>query len=153
LAGSTVVDSPATLPVHGVPRFAVATEGVTPMPKTIPAADAPERLSELLGWVERGDEVILERHGEPAFVIVPPGIYAELLGLREAQRRATDLAELRRLRERVRARNQDLTDEQANEWADRFVAEAFEGLIASGSVRLAPRHVEDPDASDGDGAP
>jgi prevent-host-death family protein len=122
------------------------------MPKTVPAADAPERLSELLGWVERGDEVILERHGEPAFVIVPAGTYAELLGLRDAQRRASDLAELRRLRERVRAQNQDLTNEQAEEWADRFVAEAFEGLVASGSIRLAPRHRDDPTASDGDGA-
>lgn len=39
------------------------------MPKTISTTDAAERLPELLDWVERGDDVIIERSGEPAFVI------------------------------------------------------------------------------------
>ncbi len=48
----------------------------------------------------------------------------ELLDYRDRQNRMADLAALRSLRERVRAQNQDLTDDDAQEWADRFVAES-----------------------------
>lgn len=119
------------------------------MTKTISAADATARLPELLGWVEHGDDVILERHGEPAFVILPAGAYAELLNLRDLQRRVADVAELRAIRARVRAQNHDLTNAEAVDWADRFVAEAFEGIATSGTRR---RPSSDPDSIEGSGA-
>lgn len=63
-----------------------------------------------------------------------------------------DLASLRALRERVRAQNQDLTDDEANDWSDRFVIEAFEGLVASGAVRFAVNEPDNPEGAGDSGA-
>ena len=103
------------------------------MTKTISTSDIGERLAELLDSVAGGDEVVLERQGEPAFVIVRA---ADLEALRETQQRWEAFERLEAVRRRVRARNQDLTDEQAEELADRAAHDAIDSLAERGVLRF-----------------
>jgi prevent-host-death family protein len=43
-----------------------------PLP-TIGAYDAKSRLSELLDWVEKGEQIVITRHGKPIARLVPEG--------------------------------------------------------------------------------
>ncbi|MBA2277217.1 MAG: type II toxin-antitoxin system Phd/YefM family antitoxin [Chloroflexia bacterium] len=105
------------------------------MPKTVAANEAKNRLGALLAYVsEEGDEVIVENHGKPKAVIMSIYAYQEVEVLREKQRRADILDRLRALREEVRARNQDLTEDQANALAVRFSREMIDDLAAEGKL-------------------
>jgi prevent-host-death family protein len=91
------------------------------MPKAVSANEAKNRFGSLLGYVDKqDDEVIVESHGKPKAVIMSFSAYTEVLALREQKHRADALAQLRALRAEVRSRNQDLTEDQAAELADRF---------------------------------
>jgi len=93
---------------------------------------------DVLGDVaEGGDEVIVERDGRPTAVVIPFAAYEELRALREGRRRADALERLRSLRDAVRARNQDLSEEQAEAIADRFAHELIDDLASKGVVRFA----------------
>jgi prevent-host-death family protein len=109
------------------------------MPKTVTATDAKNKFGSLVNWVvENSDEVIVENHGEPAVVLISVSEYEGYKAFREVERRKRLLAELTELRERVRARNPDITtDEQAFEIADEIVRDAIDSLVAKGKIRFA----------------
>jgi polyhydroxyalkanoate synthesis regulator phasin len=52
----------------------------------------------------------------------------------DQQRRAEALERLRRLEERIAARNHDLTEEQAQAIADEIVREIIDDLVARGEI-------------------
>ncbi len=105
------------------------------MPKVVSTKEAKDKLSALIGWVrEHEDEVIVERRGEPAAVIISFAEYGRLEAARERQRRAEVLERMSRLRTEVRARNRDLSQEQADELAERFSRELVEDLVREGKV-------------------
>ena len=105
------------------------------MPKTVSANEAKNRLGSLFAYVnEQGDEVIVESHGRPRAVIMSIAAYEETQAMREQKRRADALAELRALREEVLARNLDLTDEQADEFAVRASREMIDDMAARGVI-------------------
>src|SRR5688572_31891441 len=105
------------------------------MPKVVSANEAKQRLGALLGYVgEQGDEVIVERHGRPAAVIISVAAYDEVQALREQKRRADALELLRQVQERVAARNQDISDEEAIEFADRLSHELIDDMAARGEL-------------------
>ena len=103
------------------------------MTKTVSMSEAGERLLELLESVARGDEVILERQGETEFVILRASVFDEL---REAHRRWEAFERLESVRQRVRARNQDLTDAQAEELTHRAAHDAIDSLAERGVLRF-----------------
>ena len=103
------------------------------MTKTISTNDIGEHLAELLDSVAGGDEVVVERHSEPAFVIVRA---ADLEALRELQQRWEAFEHLEAARQRVRARNPDLTDEQAKALPDRAAHDAIDSLAERGILRF-----------------
>jgi PHD/YefM family antitoxin component YafN of YafNO toxin-antitoxin module len=110
---------------------------ITAMPRTITTNDTEDQLRSAITWVEEhGDEVIVETEGHPRAVIMSFADYDRVRALRDRQRREQALAEVRALRKEVRARNQDLTDEEAWELADRFVHEVVEDMAKEGKLRF-----------------
>lgn len=105
------------------------------MPKAVSANEAKNRLGSLLGYVsEQDDEVIVESHGKPKAVIMSIAAYEEVQALREQKRRTDALNELRALRGEVRARNQDLSEQDATALADRVSREFVDDLASKGKI-------------------
>ena len=106
------------------------------MPKTVSASEAKNRLGSLIDWaLNHQDEVIVESYGKPKAVIVPYAEYQNFVELREQSRRQIALAKLEQLRQRVQARNQDLTEEQISALTDRFTREVIRELVEEGKIR------------------
>lgn len=106
------------------------------MPRTIPAEQADETISDVSGWVrDNRAEVIVARDGEPEAVIIPYADYESFQAAKEQRRREAGKT-LRRLREEIAARNADLTDEEAEEIADQATRDAIQGLVDKGKVRF-----------------
>ena len=55
-------------------------------------------------------------------------------GATDQERRTQALERLRRLEERIAARNQDLTEEQAEAIAEEIVSEIIDDLVARGEI-------------------
>lgn len=107
------------------------------MPRTISASEAKNRLGSVVSWVlENQDEVIVESRGAPTVVIMTYKEYEEIKALKERERRQQALERLRKLRADVRARNQDLTDEEADALADRFVRDVIDDMVNEGKIRF-----------------
>ena len=107
------------------------------MAKAVSTTEAKNKLTALIAWVrENQDEVIVESHGQPRAVIISFDEYENLKTLKEQQRRREALEQLERLRERVSARNSDLTEEQAMDIADRFVREVVDEIVEDGNVKF-----------------
>lgn len=77
----------------------------------IGAYDAKSRLSELLDRVERGEQIVITRHGKPIARLVPEGGHDKV-----AARAA--VAELFALGEEIRRRGVNLSDEEIRELRD-----------------------------------
>lgn len=108
------------------------------MTKAVSASEAKNRLGSVVSWVlENEDEVIVENHGEPKVVIMSFTEYQKVKKLKEQERHRQALERLERVRERVRARNQDITTEdQAIEIADQFSREIINSLSEKGKIKL-----------------
>ena len=107
------------------------------MPRSVSANEAKNRFGSLMRYVsDQGDEVIIESHGKPKAVMVSVASFEELERLRDQQRRRDALAELRALRAEVRAQNEDLTEEEALEFAVRASREMIDHLAATGKIRF-----------------
>jgi prevent-host-death family protein len=105
------------------------------MPKTVSANEAKNRLGSLLRYVsQERDEVIVESHGKPKAVIMSVAAYEEMQTLREQKRRTEALEQLRRVQQRVAARNQDLTEEESIEFADRLSHELIDSMAERGEI-------------------
>lgn len=103
--------------------------------KTVSANEAKNRLGSLLGYVsEEGGEVVVESHGKPKAVIMSISAYEEVQELREQRRRADALEQLRTLHARVAIRNQDLTEDEAIEIADKLSHELVDDMAERGDI-------------------
>lgn len=107
------------------------------MPRKVSTTEAKNQLSAMMRAVaENGDDIVVQDHGRPRVAIISMRAYEGLQEWREQERRKNILAEMRDIRARVRARNQDLTPEQADELADRFVREVVEEMVEEGKIRF-----------------
>lgn len=107
------------------------------MPRNVSTTEAKNQLSAMMRAVaENGDDIVVQDHGRPRVAINSMRAYEGLQEWREQERRKNILAEMRDIRARVRARNQDLTPEQADELADRFVREVVEEMVEEGKIRF-----------------
>ena len=108
------------------------------MPRTVSASEAKNRLGAVMAWARaHRDDVVIESRGKPAVVIMPFEQYEELQHLRDQARRQEALARLDALRERVSARNADLSDEAAAELAERAARGMFDDAAQAGRMRFA----------------
>ena len=107
------------------------------MPRTISAREAKNKLGSVVSWVlEHQDEVIVENRGAPTVVIMTYTEYEKVRELKEQDRRRQALNRLRRLRDEVMARNQDLTPEEGDALADEIARDAVNSLVRKGKVRF-----------------
>jgi prevent-host-death family protein len=107
------------------------------MSKTISANEAKNRLGTWIALVSDTDEeIIIERHGKPKAVIMSFDAFEQVKELREQQRREGLLKQLHALREEVRAQNQDLTQDEAEELANRISHDMIDHMAATGKVRF-----------------
>ena len=110
------------------------------MSRTISASEAKTRFGELLAWARKNqDDIIVEHRGRPHAVIISFEQYRRIVELREKARQEEALARLERLRQRLGARNQDLTDEEAAAIADKLSREAMTNLIAQSKIAYPDR--------------
>ncbi len=108
------------------------------MSKTVSATEAKNQLGALMGWVlENKDEVIVESRGKPQVVLIPFEEYEELQNIKEQVRRRQALAKLEKLRDKVRSRNQDLGDQEAEALAQRFTGEVIAEMVKEGKLRFS----------------
>lgn len=77
---------------------------------TVGAFEAKTKLSELLDRVERGEEVVITRHGKPV---------ARLVGDQTSEKAEKLKAEFARIRERLRAEGVSFTREEIIELRDK----------------------------------
>jgi prevent-host-death family protein len=78
----------------------------------VPIAEFKDHLSELVAAVERGEEVVITRHGKPAVRLLPAEEPME-----ERRRRAREALErMAEHRERMRAEGRTVTIEEIIAW-------------------------------------
>lgn len=107
------------------------------MPRRVSASEAKTRFGAMVNWaVERRDDIIVESRGKPKVVIMPFAEYERVVRLRDEARRREALARLERLREKVRARSQGLSAEDADSLADRFTREVIQEMAEEGKLAL-----------------
>ena len=101
------------------------------MPRTISSSEAQNNFGAMLQWAEENqDEVVIERRGKPAGVIISYEEYQDVVRLREQERRRNVFARMEELRNQVAARNPDLTNEEAYRLAG-FSEEVIQQTLAS----------------------
>jgi prevent-host-death family protein len=106
------------------------------MPRRVSASEAKMRFGAIAEWAaESQDDVIVESHGQPKVVIISFEEYQRLVVLREEARRQDALQRLQALRDKVRARNPEMDEQQAASLAERFTREVVAELADEGKLR------------------
>lgn len=105
------------------------------MPKTISATEAKAKLSELIKWtVKNQDSVIVKSRGNPQVAIISFSAYEELQKLKDQARRREAFAQFEALAKKIQARNQDLTEAEADRLADEITRETIERMVEEKKV-------------------
>lgn len=108
--------------------------------KTVSATEAKNRLGTLINEVADGNgAVTIEHHGRPRVVVVSAEEWAEVSEMRERMRRHEAWQQLMALAREVRARNADLSQEEADALADEIADEAMDRVVARARLRWAER--------------
>jgi prevent-host-death family protein len=93
----------------------------------------------IVSQVKNGEfkEVIVENRGEPIAAIVGVDELEAMKEFREKERQKDALGRLRKLRARIQARIKGkLTEQEADEMADRFSRELIEDLEREGKIKF-----------------
>ena len=107
------------------------------MPRTVSSSEAQNNFGAMLQWTEeQGDEIVVERRGKPAAVIISYDEYTEIVRLRQEERKRQALVAIRQVRADVRAANQDLSAEEAYRLAG-FSEEVIRETLAADEQQKA----------------
>ncbi len=109
------------------------TEGRT---RTVSSNEAKQHWGAMMKAVTEGEDVIVESHGKPKAVVISPEAFEELRRARERQRREEAIKWLEDFEASYDGRNDDLTQEQIDELANRAAHEIFDELAAEGKLRF-----------------
>jgi prevent-host-death family protein len=113
------------------------------MPRVITATEAKNRLGAYLrAAADDNEDIVIEVHGRPQAVLVPYDAYRSIMEERDRKRRHEAVDRLIALANRVRARNEDLSEERANAIAQEIRDLAIESVIERDGIRF----VDDLDA-------
>lgn len=102
--------------------------------RTVSSNEAKQHWGAMLKAASSGEVVIVESHGKPKAVVISPEAFEEYQQAREQQRRQDVMVRLCMLKERIGKRNQDLTDEERDELAERASREAIDDLADEGRL-------------------
>ncbi len=101
------------------------------MPRTVSSSEVQNNFGAMLQWAEdNNDEVVVERRGKPAGVIIAYEDYKEVVRLREQERRRKVFARMEAIRKEVAKRTPDLTAEEAYRLAG-FSEDVIQQTLAS----------------------
>ncbi len=74
------------------------------MPKTVTSTEAQNNFGAILRWADKNqDDVVVERRGMPAAVIIPYSEYEEIVRLRQQEEKRQALAKISALRAKVQS--------------------------------------------------
>lgn len=105
----------------------------------VSTSEAKAKLSSFLQQVVKNrEEVIIQNRGTPQAVLIPYGTYEKFNEWREQDRRQKALDELHKLADTIQARNQDLSETEVEEIADRFSREVIGEMVAEGKIKYDP---------------
>jgi prevent-host-death family protein len=104
------------------------------MSKTVTAIEAEQQFGELLGYVTEHGEVIIERQGKTEAVLISAAEYEALREQRERLRRLEAVRRIEGLRERVSARDPDMSLEEAEAVAEELTQEAIRRMVERGEI-------------------
>lgn len=108
------------------------------MAKAVSVAEAESRFDALLGYVDQGDEVIVERDGKPTAVLMSFAAFEQVATLRDRdrKRRAAALEDFARLGQRIadQNRNADLTENEIEALAEEISQQAIARLVERGEL-------------------
>lgn len=108
--------------------------------KTVDAAEASSQFETLLAELRNGtDAIVIEDHGRLHGVLVSEAEWARLLDAKECARRLEAWDDLLRLRNEVRAMNEDLDVESADRLAAELGDEAMSRVVARARSRWNER--------------
>jgi prevent-host-death family protein len=97
--------------------------------------EAKNQFNALVNFVQApGAAAIVEAHGKPKGAIISFEEFETLKRLKEQERRRQAAERIRKLRARIGQRNADLTEEEADELANRFVREVVQEMHDSGRL-------------------
>lgn len=102
----------------------------------VSSTQAKARFSELVKKTTEGDEVIIQRRGQPVAVMLSFQEFRAFQALRDQKKREDALARLRALAQEVREQNRDLTPAEQDALAADIARDAVVGLVARGEVRF-----------------
>jgi prevent-host-death family protein len=100
------------------------------MPRTVSSSEAQNNFGAMLQWAEENkDQVVIERRGKPAAVLIGYEEYQEIERLREQERKRRAFERLEEIRRQIAARTPDLSAEEAYRLAgfsEEVIREALE---------------------------
>lgn len=115
------------------------------MIRTLSSNEAKQQWGSIMNAVgNNGDEVIVESHGKPKVVVIPFDEFEAFQKARKEQIRAEALVKFDALSARLGKRNGDLTQDQIDDLANRFVHEMYEDLVRDDKVGIGRAVAEDP---------
>ena len=103
--------------------------------KTASVSETRQKLSSFLNWIKNSqNDVVIQNRGQAEAVIIPFTDYDLLQEARERRRRQQAVGELRQIAQEVSARNNRMTQDEAQEIADAITDEAINNLVNKGQV-------------------
>ena len=84
------------------------------MPRTVSSSEAQNNFGAMLQWAEENkDQVVIERRGKPAAVLIGYAEYQEIVRLREEERKQRAFAQLEAARQKIAVPSSGLTAAEA----------------------------------------
>jgi prevent-host-death family protein len=105
------------------------------MTLNVSTSEAKAKLSSFVQQVVRNrEEVIIENRGAPQAVLISYGTYEQYSKWRDQNRRQRALEELQELADSIQSRNQDLSETETDEMADRLSRDVIDEMVADGKI-------------------
>ena len=110
------------------------------MTLSVSTIEAKAKLSRFVQQVVGNqEEVIIENRGAPQAVLISYGSYKQYSKWRDQNRRQRALEELQELADSIRSRNQDLSETETDELADRLSRDVIDEMIVDGKINYDSR--------------
>ena len=106
------------------------------MTLNVSTSEAKAKLSSFVQQVVGNrEEVIIENRGAPQAVLISYDAYEQYSQWRDQNRRQRALEELQKLADSIQSRDQDLSETETDELADRLSRDVIDEMIADGKVK------------------
>jgi prevent-host-death family protein len=101
------------------------------MPHMVSSSEAQNNFGAMMQWAEENnDEVVVERRGKPAAVLISYEEYKSIVQLKEQERKRKAFEALEKLRREVQRKNPNITAEEAYRAAG-FSKEVIQATLKS----------------------